>query len=193
VWGVEAKKGKNGIDEAKSLRPFSDVKQFKQSLEEQTKYATDPAVDGVQPKAIFVDDDEGRNEGFVASYFPKSTGVHRALASTTSDFYKRHGDSFTPLSTEEVKALFFRTLAPDLDLVVEKTLRMKTQRDSSYEYVFVIKNKGAGVGRFVSAYVGFALLPYGAGLQYYGGERPPLTLLESFWRHRSSTVVACIS
>src|SRR5713226_7095872 len=53
MWGIEAKKGKDGIDEAKALKPFTKVKQFKQSLEEQIKFATEPAVDGVRHRAVF--------------------------------------------------------------------------------------------------------------------------------------------
>ena len=183
VWGVEARKGSDGVDQAKALKPFANAKGFKQALEEQVKYATEPPVDGVLHRAIFVDDDEVKGEGFVISYFPKSALVHRALGRTTSDFYKRHGDSFTPLSTEETKALFFRSLAPELDLVIEKRLSSKSQQHSMFHYAFGVKNNGAGVARFVSLYVGFVDLPNVTNLQYWDGEgnsRYPLgRLLES--------------
>jgi hypothetical protein len=195
VWGIEAKKGSDGLDQAKSLKPFAKIKQFKQALEEQVKYATEPTVDGVLHKTIFVDDNEGKGEGFVVSHFPRSALVHRALAKTTSDFYKRHGDSFTPLSTEDIKALFFRSLAPELELVVEARLASKAQHHSIYHYTFGIKNSGAGVARFVSLYVGFADLPNVTGLQYWDGEgnnRYPLgSLLEApdFFRRGKHFIV----
>jgi hypothetical protein len=170
VWGIEAKRGTDGIDQAKTLKPFANVKQFKQALEEQIKYATEPIVDGLMNKAVFVSDDEAKNVGFVVSYIPKSNGVHRALAKTTHDFYKRHGDSFTPLSTDEIRALFFRILAPDLKLVVEKRLTAKTHHNASYQHTLGIENRGAGVARFVSAYVGFADLSNVVGLEYWDGE-----------------------
>jgi hypothetical protein len=170
VWGIEAKKGRDGIDQAKALKPFLNVKQFKQALEDQVKYATEPIVDGVLHKAIFVNDDEGGNEGFAISYFPKSSAVHRALGKTTSDFYKRHGDSFTPLSTEEIRALFFRTLAPELDLVMERGARNFAREYSNYNCTFGIKNTGAGVARFTTVYVGFAEGAGIAELHYWDGE-----------------------
>jgi hypothetical protein len=79
VWGVEAKKDPYGVDQASSLKPFQNVKQFKQALEDYTKYATEPVVDGVLHRAVFVRDNESGDEGFVVSYFPKSIRVHRAL------------------------------------------------------------------------------------------------------------------
>jgi len=154
VWGVEGKKGANGIDEATSLKPFVRPKQFKQELEDYTKYATEPIVDGVLHRAIFVSDDESSDKGFVISYFPKSSGVHRALGDTPSDFYKRHGDSFTPLSTDEIKNLFFRTLAPDLMFVVEGGPAHRSQHYCSYPYYFGLENAGSGIARFASLYVG---------------------------------------
>ena len=150
VWGVEAKKGQDGIDEAKSLRPFARAKQFKQALEDYTKYATEPVVDGVLHRAIFVNDDDSGDQGFVISYFPKSNGVHRALGGTLSDFYKRHGDSFTPLSTEEIRDLFFRTLAPDLEFIVEGGSAVRIHHEVSYQYRFGLSNVGSGIARFVS-------------------------------------------
>jgi len=152
------------------VKPFSNVKQFKQALEEQVKYSTEPIVDGVLNKAVFVDDDETKNEGFVVSYVPKSNAVHRALGKTTSDFYKRHGDSFTPLSTDEIRALFFRTLAPDLELVIETENRGSVRGFTNYESTFCIENRGAGVGRFASVYVGLTSLTKVSNLQYWDGE-----------------------
>ena len=155
VWGIEARKDPMGIDQATALKPFSDVKQFKQTLEDYIKYAIDPAVDGVQHRAVFVNDDETANEGFVVSYFPKSAGVHKALGGTTDDFYKRHGDSFTPLSTEDVKALFFRTLSPDVKLTLELNEATWQGADFRRKYRFGLHNKGSNAARFVSAYLSF--------------------------------------
>jgi len=175
VWGVEARKGRNGVDEAKSLKPFSRVKQFKQALEDYSKYATEPIVDGVLHRAIFVSDDESGDHGFVMSYFPKSNGVHRALGGTTSDFYKRHGDSFTPLSTEEVRNLFFRTLAPDIEFIVEagggaRAHHSGSQFACSYLYKFGLKNVGSGVARFFSLYVGLSEDKFVSGVHQYDSE-----------------------
>jgi hypothetical protein len=157
VWGIEARKDSNGVDQAKTLKPFKKVKQFKQSLQENIKFATEPIVDGIIHRAVFVNDHEAGDEGFVVSYFPKSNGVHRALNSTTADFYKRHGDSFTPLSTEDVRALFFRIRAPDLEFILKKDSAARTSPSTTvYPRTVGLKNIGIGVARFISMYLGFA-------------------------------------
>jgi hypothetical protein len=159
------------VDQAYALKPFQKLKQFKQVLEDYTKYATEPIVDGVLHRAVFVNDDEAGDLGFVISYFPKSSRVHRALGNTTADFYKRHGDSFTPLSTEEVRALFFRTLAPDLELIVDrKDGRPAPNSRTTYERTFSLRNNGAGVARFVSFYVGFTDVAGIYAVHWYDGE-----------------------
>jgi hypothetical protein len=192
VWGIEAKKGKDGIDEAKALMPFTKVKQFKQALEDQVKYATEPPVDGVLHKPVFLGDDPTSNYGFVISYFPKSNKVHRALAKTTSDYYKRHGDSFTPLSTEETRALFFRTLAPELDLVLGTSSRSGGPHSTVYDFTFSITNKGPGVGKFVSVYVGYAHLDQANDVNYFLNTARPLGRLldaPNFFEHGKHFIV----
>ena len=157
VWGIEAKKGLDGVDQAKALKPFTKVKQFRQALEEYTKYATEPIVDGVLHRPVFLNDNESGDEGFVVSYFPKSIRVHRALGGNTADFFKRHGDSFTPLSTEDVRALFFRSVTPDLQFVLtQATERTQLHSQIAYQRTIALRNVGAGVAKFVSLYMSFA-------------------------------------
>src|SRR6266567_2743333 len=116
VWGIEARKGANGIDEAVSLKPITSNKRFLSGLNDYVKYSTEPVVDGIQNRVIYENDDESSNKGYAVSLFPKSGSEHRALGKNTSDFYKRHGDSFSPLSTADIRALFFRSSSPDLEL-----------------------------------------------------------------------------
>lgn len=171
VWGIEAKKDSSGVDQAYALKPFGKVKQFKQALEDHTKYATEPIVDGVLHRVVFVNDDEAGDQGFVVSYFPKSNRVHRALRTTTADFYKRHGDSFTPLSTDDVRALFFRTLAPDVEFAVEKKDGRPTPNSTTaYERTLSLRNVGSGVAKFVSLYVGFTDVAGIHNVHWYDGE-----------------------
>jgi hypothetical protein len=158
IWGVEARKNKQGVDQAQSLKPFSEVKQFKQSLEQYVPLATDPILDGIAHKIIFQNDSVASNTGFVVSYFPRSGLVHRALGGTTDDFYRRHGDSFVPLSTEDIRSLFFRTLAPNLEFVTREGQRHLMSgtlgAEVSCNYKFGLHNRGEGVAKFVSMYVG---------------------------------------
>ena len=111
VWGIEARKDKDGVDQVNGLKPIQDVKIFKQELDDYVKNATEPILDGIDSRIIFENDNAQSNKGFVVSYFPKSYREHRAIYKSKnkelSGFYKRHGAGFSVLTTAEIKALFF--------------------------------------------------------------------------------------
>lgn len=144
IWGIEARKedpkDPDSFDCACNLKPINKVKIFHSELTKYISISTEPPVDGIQHRIIFENDDEKSGKGFVVSFFPKSDEVHRAggPGKTRDRFYKRHGDSFVPLGTAEIKALFFRSLSPDLELKVVRehnTLR------------FFLKNNGRGIAK----------------------------------------------
>src|SRR5258708_2915499 len=118
VWGIRATKDDNGVDHATKLAPIKNPKVFKQELESYIKIATEPVLDGIINKTIFDNDTSTIGLGYIISFFPRSNTVHRALGKNEHDFYKRHGDGFVSLSTSDIKALFFREIAPDLELFI---------------------------------------------------------------------------
>ena len=147
VWGIEARKDPaTEIDCAINLKPINNVKRFLSDLNKYIKDSTEPAVDGIQHKIIFENNDEDSNRGFVVSFFPKSDRVHRALGpgKTRNGFYKRHGDSFSELTTNEIKELFFRTLSPDLDLIVHTNQNKLT---------LILKNSGVGIAKYCCLHI----------------------------------------
>ena len=159
VWGIEARKNADGIDEATALKPIPNIKRFLSGLNGYVKYSTEPVVDGIQSRLIFENDDENSKKGFAVTFFPKSGSEHRAIGKKWSGFYKRYGDSFVPLSTADIRDLFFRNFSPDLELRVAPqpngTLRLS------------LYNKGGGVAKFPS--VQFSLSPFVGG-QWFDGE-----------------------
>jgi hypothetical protein len=159
VWGVEARKNADEIDEATTLKPIPNIKRFLSGLNDYVKYSTEPVVDGIQNRLIYENDDEDSNRGHAVTFFPKSDSEHMALGNNKSDFYKRHGDSFSPLSTADIRALFFRNFSPDLEL------RVVTDWNGSLR--FSLHNKGRGVAKFPS--VQFGLIPHIDG-QWFDGE-----------------------
>ncbi|MGC9997540.1 MAG: hypothetical protein ABSE79_19660 [Terriglobia bacterium] len=158
VWGIEARKGPDDVDEARALKPISNIKKFLSGLNDYVKYSTEPVVDGIQSRVIFENDDESSNVGYAVTLFPKSNSEHIALGNTKHDFYRRHGDSFVPLSTADIRALFFRSSSPDLEL------RALSQPGGSLR--LMLHNKGRGVAKYASAHIGWA--PNQGGLWYDG-------------------------
>ncbi|HXJ96120.1 MAG TPA: ATP-binding protein [Terriglobia bacterium] len=160
VWGIEARKGANDINEAIALKPIPNLKRFLTELNDYVKYSTEPVVDGIRSRVVFENDDEPSNRGFAVTLFPKSSSEHKALGGTTSDFYKRYGDSFVPLSTADIRSLFFRTFSPDLEL------RAKGDPNGWLEYSLF--NRGRGIAKFASANIGLSIT--GSGGIWFDGE-----------------------
>jgi hypothetical protein len=159
VWGIEARKGEDGIDEATDLKPISNIRGFLSGLNDYVKYSTEPVVSGIMNRVIYENDDESPNKGFAVTFFPMSGSEHRAIGKKWSGFYKRYGDSFVPLPTADIRALFFRNFSPDLELRV-LTLATGQLRLS-------LHNKGRGVAKFLS--VQFGLIPHVDGAWFDGG------------------------
>jgi hypothetical protein len=160
VWGVEARKNADEIDEAATLKPIPNIKGFISALNSYVKNSTEPVVDGIQNRLIYEDDNVNSRTGFAVTFFPKRDSVHRALGKKGwSGFYKRYGDSFVPLSTADIRDLFFRNFSPDLELRVAPhpggLLKLS------------LYNKGNGIAKFPSAEIGW--VPNNGG-EWYDGE-----------------------
>ncbi|MDD3607186.1 MAG: ATP-binding protein [Candidatus Moranbacteria bacterium] len=144
VWGIKARKDENDIDCAIELKPIATVKRFNSELQSFIKDCTEPVVDGIKNYIIFENDDKKKGIGYVISYFPRSKKVHRAIAKGINGFYKRHGDSFTLLSTDETKDLFFRNLSPELKLGFHPNFDK-----TGYGHLnFYIENVGNGIAKY---------------------------------------------
>jgi hypothetical protein len=166
VWGIEARKDQAGTDQAAELKPIPNVKAFLSNLNDYTKYSTDPVVDGILHKVIFDHDEKTQTHGFAISYFPRSDREHRSLGKTSADFYKRHGDSFSPLSTNDIRALFFRSHSPEVELVVTGFRPGDGGAPTNGTLNFVLRNAGRGIAKYPSALIGVS--PTAGGMWYDG-------------------------
>lgn len=66
VWGIEARKNEDGVDEATALKAIPNIKRFLSDLNGWVKYSTEPVVDGIQSRLIYENDDENSKKGFAA-------------------------------------------------------------------------------------------------------------------------------
>lgn len=167
IWGIEARQGANEVDEAKELRPIPNIKKFLSGLQGYVKTSTEPVVDGIQSRVIYDKDDENSNRGYAVTFFPKSNSEHRSLGNTKHDFYRRHGDSFVPLSTADIRALFFRVRSPELEL--------RATPEHTGQLRLFLFNQGKAVAKFPS--VLFSLSPNTGGQWFDGeGNLPPFKI-----------------
>jgi len=119
VWGIDCRINKTtSVDEAIKEKPIINVGDFQKKLEDFFPYTTEPLVDGVLHKIIFLKNDSSTKNGFLIFYIPKSYKVHRILSPKKNIlFYRRYGSQFHPVeSTEEIRSLFFRKNSPELEI-----------------------------------------------------------------------------
>jgi len=156
IWGISTEKDGHDIGRATIPRPIYKVEAFCSALRNCIRRATDPPVDGIQNRIIYEHDKDESNVGFVVSFFPKSDAVHMSLIGNAKNaFYKRHGDGFHSLTTDEIKALFFRELSPDLKL---KIFPRPLTNQSASNIMGIIPHQGVVFG------IGFAIENVGKGI-----------------------------
>jgi len=144
VWGVDARKNKQGIDCACELIVIPGVKRFLARLNELTGMAVSPLVDGVQHRVIEADADGG----YVVTYIPESnSGPHMAKMGEDR-YYKRSGDSFYRLEHFDLEDMFGRRPKP----VLECTAKV---RGSGLESQVIIGIKNSGRGMAKAPYIAF--------------------------------------
>lgn len=123
IWGIKARKNEHLPDVACELKPIKNVKRFLTDLNSLTGSALVPVNSGVQNHAIYVDNDEDKDEGFVVTYIPETSGLpHRAMC-TDNKYYTRSGDSFYIMEHHQLADMFGKRQKPELQVFyrLEKT------------------------------------------------------------------------
>src|SRR5271157_1661570 len=62
VWGIEARKGVDGIDQATNLKPIANIRRLLSDLNDYVKVSTEPVVDGIMNRIIYENDDDSSNK-----------------------------------------------------------------------------------------------------------------------------------
>jgi hypothetical protein len=155
IWGIATDKK----DQAKALKPISDVHAFQAVLKKSLINATQPVVDGVLLEIIVKVD--ASNNGYVKCLIPASEKApHRAMLSDR-EYYKRTTEGFYRLEHFDLEDMFGRRPHPSLVVVVE--LRPRPGDDPHEEVHFAFRNDGRGIAK----HTGF-LCNFDAGVQVAG-------------------------
>jgi hypothetical protein len=105
VWGIDARKGPDGIDAACAAVPIAEPSKLVSRLKELHRVATDPPTIGVEIREFL---DAGSSEGFVVCHVPESKSKpHRAEHVKNKPYYIRAGDSFTVAPPPLLRSLFY--------------------------------------------------------------------------------------
>jgi hypothetical protein len=161
IFGVETKKGADGIDRAHSLKSILDHDRFRARLIDALNSYTQPLVEGVRIESIAGDE----NHGYVKCLIPASDRTpHRAMQAQR-EYWSRGAAGFRKMEHYEIADAFGRRLRPSLRLVVE----LRPHGNEVAEIHFYMLNEGRGVAKHSGMIVTFEGVTVrnvgGAGMQ----------------------------
>lgn len=155
IWGVAT----DTKDQAKALKPITEVHAFQSVLKKSLINSTQPVVDDVLLEVIVKDGSD--SDGYVKCLIPASDKApHRAMLADR-EYYKRTTEGFYRLEHFDLEDMFGRRPHPSLDIIVN--LRPRPGDDPHEEVQFSFRNEGRGVAR----YTGF-LCTFDSGVQVAG-------------------------
>lgn len=155
VWGIRARRANDeSPDIAQEIKPIKGVKRFLTDLNSLISDALIPVNSGVRNEAIFVEDNEANDEGFVVTYVPESQGLpHRAMCGLNI-YYTRAGDSFHIMEHHLLADMFGRRQKPDLHIFY-RMRKDNTGNEVKISVIVGIENKG----RYLATYPAIRLKP----------------------------------
>ena len=146
VWGVDCRR-EDGIDGARELVPFDNLKSVASAFRLISDQLVDPVVTGV--KHVDVPVASGENRGYVVTYVPyDDRQLHMATAAKQCTYYKRAGNKFEAMLSFEVERGYARKPAPKLELVsVVRATHETTHEFTAFVYIG-IRNVGQGLATY---------------------------------------------
>jgi hypothetical protein len=162
IFGLEARKDKDDIDQIIALKPIKELRKFESALREHESRIVERIVTGVEYRCLPTGDDEG----LLAVYVPESERPpHRSQVD--SKFYIRAGGVFSSMPVTIIEDLFARRQRPALELSIRE--------NSNHEFIVSLMNRGK-----TSAKHPYVVLGLGSEFSPTGFELNGNTRLESW-------------
>ena len=157
IWGILANDSDTG-DYAHSLELIENLTNFLTMLNRLSRDAVEPRLK-ILHEPIYENDDPKTNKGFIKSFFPASSEIHRACFEKY-DFYRRFGDNHFPIQTkEELLSLLNRNKVPELKLKITSQISSYSKDSTgktiagSKSYIFSLLNEGNEVAESPSVLI----------------------------------------
>lgn len=162
VWGVEAKKGEDGVDKASAPKLIDKLDLALSRLSTLESEAILPRLTGIRHKAL----PNGDNAGFLVTLVPESDITPHMAKLGVNQYFKRSGDSSPSMEHFDIADMFGRRPHPKLRVTSEfmgNAIGYGRERPASF--IVSIENFGRGSARapFLSLD-----LPKGCNLDGYG-------------------------
>lgn len=188
IWGVNARKNKDGINCAYEISEIDNAKLLYTKLIEFTGQFVSPIVEGVEHRLLKTKS----MKGFVITYIPASdSGPHMAKAGEDR-YYKRSGDSFYKMEHFDIEDMFGRRKKPKLRIMLRFVRGGSTNYGTEIIYdmnmIFGIENIGRGMARYpyltISVNKPYSFSEYGVdGNGSFGLARLPSKLTSGAYKY----------
>jgi hypothetical protein len=170
VWGIDARRGNDGIDGASKKERISGLNHFVSELYNKLPVVVEPGVEGVLHTAI--EDPAGSDDGYVITFIPGGQGLPvMAKAKDTHRYYYRKASTFEIMSHWQLADRFGRRPQPKLTLRWHPFEYRPNEKWKIVETFSIdLVNEGLGAALYPSATLGvldeviWATISYGAVL-----------------------------
>ncbi len=154
VWGVKAKKGREGVDCASQLQVIENLPKFISDLNSQTGEAVSPIIAAVAHEPLPID----ANTGYAKTLVPRSDLTPHMAKCREHRYYKRSGDSFYPMEHFDLEDMFGRRPKAVLSLFHQLWFHSSVDKAGQLIHASVgitlgIENSGRGLARSISLWL----------------------------------------
>jgi hypothetical protein len=173
-WGVDARKGADGIDCAQSLKPISDIQRFNASVTNLIGQLLMPRHEGV--RTAIISSSTNPTSGYLLLEVDRSERrPHRSEAKGGKGYYKRIGDSFFEMEHYDIEDAFNRMHVPSLSFAwrIDRTTTYGRSGEGGFDadITLQLRNNSTRTAKFPCLYI---RRPQGVNLKSSGGYISPL-------------------
>ncbi|MGI4811107.1 MAG: AlbA family DNA-binding domain-containing protein, partial [Janthinobacterium lividum] len=154
VWGVDARKGDDGIDCAQNLSPIADLERFAYEAQTLVGQLLIPRHDGIKLETVPSDTEKG--SGYLVVFIERSERrPHRCEASGEKQYYKRAGDNTFAMEHYDIEDAFKRAGSPVIQFEVSMSFGKLDKEELAQEilqlmpiyYHIFMKNTGTAIAK----------------------------------------------
>lgn len=157
VFGVEARKGPDGVDCANGTDPIDKIDKFESQAKSLIPHLLSPVNEDIEVARI--DSGKRPKAGYLVILINRSDRrPHRSEAKDDKQYFKRVGDSFMPMEHYDIEDMFNRTTTPKLELTYEirKGVGIGSKSDGEQQVLYTIglKNTSLVSAKFPYLFIG---------------------------------------
>ena len=157
VWGIDARKGDDGVDCAQDVVPIDDIERFQSEAQTLVGQLIIPRHDGIHLAHVAV---ANGSAGYLLVYVERSERrPHRCEAAGKKQYFKRAGDSFFAMEHYDIEDAFYRTGKPKLSLEYKTSggglIREHNMLRRIIQFNIVLRNTGTATAKFPYVQVGY--------------------------------------